>query len=287
MLNRAYIKHLPRIFGGPVLTELADRGRSRAMLGILRESGIRASLRSDATNGEAFEAAYAAMLEQYRGEYIFKNVVAEQILLARHSLSEATLLCELRAGMAKADVVILNGTSTVYEIKTDQDSIDRLASQLTWYRQIFDRIEVVSGPQHVKRLTEFLPDDVGLLVLTPELEIQRVCEGESHCAALDPATMFDTLRRDEYVSAIISCYGSAPDVPSSLMYQACREMFVNLSPGVAHERFVAALRRRQSPGLAELVHRAPPSLRVACLATDLSARRRSRLATTFAEPLAA
>lgn len=47
------------------------------------------------------------------------NVIANKILLGKHSLNTSHMLSEFRVGYNKADVVIINGTSSVYEIKSE------------------------------------------------------------------------------------------------------------------------------------------------------------------------
>ena len=64
--------------------------------------------------------------KDYRHEFIYKSVIAHKILLGRHSLNTAVLLNEFRVGDCKADVVVINGTSNVYEIKSERDSLCRL-----------------------------------------------------------------------------------------------------------------------------------------------------------------
>ncbi|MEI9986083.1 MAG: sce7726 family protein [Aliidongia sp.] len=54
--------------------------------------------------------------------------VTQKILMGKHSLRTASMLNEFRAGSCKADLVILNGTATVYEIKSERDSLTRLAN---------------------------------------------------------------------------------------------------------------------------------------------------------------
>ena len=47
---------------------------------------------------------------------------------------------EIRSVKSRGDVAILNGTSTVYEIKSHYDSFDRLDGQLADYKRVFDHI---------------------------------------------------------------------------------------------------------------------------------------------------
>lgn len=65
---------------------------------------------------------------------------------------------------ARADVVVLNGRIEGYEIKSDVDSLVRLAHQSTAYEAICDRVWLVTTERFAERATETLPSWWGLLV---------------------------------------------------------------------------------------------------------------------------
>ena len=70
-----------------------------------------------------FDFFYNLLFSSYRCEYVYKNAIATKLYLGgHHSLQHSLLTNELRIGQSRADVVILNGTSTVYEIKSEYDS---------------------------------------------------------------------------------------------------------------------------------------------------------------------
>ena len=72
------------------------------------------------------DSLYSEFKKNYKCEYVYKNTIVNKILLGRHSLNTSTLISELNVGKSKADIVIFNGTSTVYEIKTELDSLNVL-----------------------------------------------------------------------------------------------------------------------------------------------------------------
>ena len=67
---------------------------------------------------------YQLLLAHYRCEYVYKNSVATSLFLNGHNPKDAYLTSEFRSAQSRADVVILNGTSTIYEIKTEYDSLE-------------------------------------------------------------------------------------------------------------------------------------------------------------------
>jgi hypothetical protein len=56
-----------------------------------------------------------------RDKYVYKAALTQRVLMGKHSLRTACMLSEFRVGDRKADITILNGTTTVYEIKSDRD----------------------------------------------------------------------------------------------------------------------------------------------------------------------
>ena len=56
-----------------------------------------------------------------------------------HIPQNSTLINEFRVCNSKADIAIINGKSTVYEIKSKYDSLDRLESQIADYKKVFDK----------------------------------------------------------------------------------------------------------------------------------------------------
>ncbi|WP_341709169.1 sce7726 family protein, partial [Halopseudomonas sp.] len=118
-------------------------------------------LKGSFTVAEVIECAYSDISSRHRGEYFYKNTVAERILLGRHSINTATVLSEFRVGRSKADCVVLNGSATCYEIKSDFDNLDRLPEQLSFYRKIFDRTYVVVGKAHLEKVQEVCWSDIG------------------------------------------------------------------------------------------------------------------------------
>ena len=166
-----YPHHLARLFS-PTKLRAFSRGETDIVSGIYGVAGYGDKLGDCTTFGDAFRMAYDVLCEEYRSEYVFKNALAQRLLLERHTLDEAVLLTELRVGVAKADAVILNGTSTVYEIKTALDNLDRLPSQLESYTQVFDRVNVVTVDTMVESVMAIAPPRVGVMVLGTDLNLE-------------------------------------------------------------------------------------------------------------------
>jgi hypothetical protein len=104
----------------------------------VRQTQLFASLPTSECVHALFDAAFQLLKRQgCRDEYVYKAALVQKILLGRHSLQTASMLNEFRVGGCKADLAILNGTATVYEVKSERDSLARLQRQIAAYTTVF------------------------------------------------------------------------------------------------------------------------------------------------------
>jgi hypothetical protein len=281
---------LSRAFSPACIESLMDFGQSSYLSELLDSSKLMQDVKLDGTVGEFFESLYACLGKAYRGEYVYKNAIANKILLGRHSLNSAHMLTEFRVANCKADVVILNGTSTVYEIKSKYDSLDRLNNQVAAYSEIFDRINVITAPVHLEKASRILPGNVGIMLLTPKYTIKEIRGAASGKANVNPRVIFDSLRAKEYKAIIHRVFGAIPDVPNTQIYRECRELFCTLTPQRAHDEMVIELSHRdKSAAFKEHVRSAPQSLKAYALSSSRvnrkSAKRFNKMLTSSASSM--
>lgn len=231
------------------------------------------------------DEVFGMLVEHYRCEYVFKNAIATDILMDFHSPEKARLLSEFRSGSCRADAVIVNGTSSVYEVKTDLDSLGKLQKQLNSYRSIFDKIYVVASSSMCDKVAALIDDDVGIFSFTDNAQLKSIRKSASHKELVSPSQIFDCMRRDEYVGAITKHFGQAPTVPNTQIYTECKKLFCELSPIAAHAAMVHALKRRTEISSAwHLVGKVPSSLTYLCLTTTGSPKMLSSLERALLSP---
>jgi hypothetical protein len=219
-----------------------------------------------------FDFFYRLLFEKYRCEYVYKNAIATKLFLSRHSLQNSFMTDELRSASSRADVAILNGTSTIYEIKTKYDSFDRLEAQLLDYRRIFDCINIVTTETKANTAIRSIDSTVGIIILRENGILSTLREPISNRHNTDPGSIFDCMRRAEFCSAVIEAFGFVPQVPNSRLYREARQMFCSLPPAEAHDLMVRQVKRRgKKKPFVDLVSRAPISLKHACLTFTKSA----------------
>lgn len=260
-IDPKYLPALGRLFTPIVMDSLEQKGYSPYLAEVCVNSGLVEKLDSSETLGQFFDRVYHLLFKIYRNEYIYKNVIANKILHGKHSLNTSHMLTEFRVGKNKADVVILNGTTIVYEIKSQYDSFTRIEKQLHSYFEIFDYVNVITSHFHAKKLDTILPEKAGILVLTDRNTISTIREPKSNKENINPAILFDSLRKSEYIRIIEKYYGTIPDVPNTQIYRACKKLYCEIPPVYSQELAVQILKgRNNSKILGDFIEKAPSSV---------------------------
>jgi hypothetical protein len=244
IIDKKFLPSLSRIFTPIVIDKLTQNGFSPYLLEICKNSGFIDKIDKSLTLGSFFDMVYNSLFKYYRNAYIYKNVIANKILLGKHSLNTSHMLSEFRVGFNKADVVIINGTSSVYEIKSEYDTLNRLDGQINAYREIFDFINVISSFSQVDKLCSVLPEKIGIMILTERNTISTVREASSNKVNFNPSKLFGSLRKDEYTSIIKKYYGELPNVPNTMIFDVCKGLFCQIPVEMAHDLAFEQLKKR-------------------------------------------
>ncbi len=201
------------------------------------------------TYNDFFNHLYKSLLRDYRNEFVYKNEIVRKIVLGKHSLNTTTIINEFRIGKSIADLVMLNGTSIVYEIKTEYDSTERLLSQINEYRKSFLNVVIVTHysvvDKYEKFLTKYTLSNIGLLVLSSRNtlnEIRKPIEDSSH---LDNTYMFKCLRKEEYLDLINKYFGFSPDVPNTKIFRECLALAKTIEKKYFHKCMFGYLKNRK------------------------------------------
>ncbi len=274
---------LARFFSSGVLRELARTGHSPIASRLSSQHHLLDAYDTEMTVGEFYDAIFDRLIREYRHEYIYKNAIAEKILLGKHSLNTASMLTEFRSDNCMADAVVLNGTSHVYEIKSEMDSFERIDRQLDAYRKVFDFITVITTERLYQAVAARVPQEIGVMVLAEGKYQFKVneCRREagSNKKNVDPAVIFNSLQRQEYLKIIKDFFGeSLSHVPNTLIHGEAKKFFERLSPEIAHDSMVEVLKtRKQTTRLADFIMKVPHSLKAASLSVRLTNLERTRL----------
>ena len=196
------------------------------------------------TVGDFYKYIYNVLMSSYRNEYVYKNLIINKILLGRHSLKTATILNEFRIGKSIADLVLLNGTSKVYEIKTELDSQYRLESQLADYQKVFEHIYIVTHVSLADKFAQLTNDKIGILALTHNKTLSVVREAQKCTDYLDSSVIIKCLRKQEYTNIIKQFFGEVPVTKQVDYYSVCKEWFEKIPTEMLHNMMVIELKKR-------------------------------------------
>lgn len=240
---------------------MAHSGRSPMFARLVVEGNLLTDFRGG-TVGSFFEYAFAQLKETAnRHEYVYKAAITEKVLLGTHSLRTASMLTEFRVGPCKADVVILNGTGTVYEIKSERDSLSRLSRQLDAYRGVFPVVNVIVGEQHTDEVIASVSSDVGVMQLSDRYRISTIRTPSSNVDHLSSASILESMTMKEAELVLRELGTAIPEVPNTRRYAALSDAFAQISPIAAHAAMVSILKRTRSLlPISELVEALPKSL---------------------------
>lgn len=276
-----------RIFSATVLRELSRRGASPLFSRLVKEAGIEDWVPPGDPVCALFDEVFAALERQHRNEYVFRAALTHKILLGVHSLKTATMLGEFRVGGCKADVVVLNGTSTVYEIKSERDKLDRLRKQTDSYLRVFARVNVITVDAHLSQVHEHVEPDVGILVLTRRGQISTVREPTEDLGRIMPEVAFASLQLHESRRVLELLGVPVPEVPNTQLYAVQQSLFSKLDGASLHAAMLDTLKRtRSNQPLSSLLDAVPRSLQPATLTTPMRRGDHARLVAALNTPVA-
>lgn len=278
---------LSRLFSVAVVRDFGKRARSPLFARLIKQTRLIRNVSPDLTVGTTLDQAFKLLKNSaFRSDYVYRSAITQKILLGRHNLNTATLLNEVRAGSCKADVVVLNRTSTAYEIKSERDSLVRLKKQTESYRQVFATVNVVVSKSHLSSVLQLIADDVGVIALSERFTFQTIREAQNLPERLKPTMVLDLLRFDEVIEILHRLGREAPEVPNTMIRSEFRRIFDTLDPIVVHEEMVKTLRgSRSQANLASFISSIPASVRAASLAANPSFQDRLRFKEAVDTPL--
>ena len=273
---------LLQLFRGPILERIAHGTHRPVFHELIDYFSFESAPPISAKLSEWYPYLYDVLLEKYRCEYVYKNSIAQQLYLLEHPNPKKALLTdEFNIGQSRADVVVINDTSTVYEIKSEFDSFSRLEAQLLDYSRVFDKIYLVTTEHKYKEFSK-INSSIGFYVMDDDGSLHRIKEAPSNKHNTDPGAIFSCMRKTEYIPAIKEIFGYVPDVPNGIIWRECYNIFKDLSPEEAHRLLVSyTVRRSAKKPFMDFINDVPESLLYTCLASN----RHKRIVPRFMEAL--
>lgn len=267
--NIETLRQLSRLFSPPVFKKIVAENNTSSFNKEIEPRLKNSSKKS--SNGALIKTFYRTLEKKYRCEYIYKNTLFNTIL-KEYGLKSTLTLNEFKIGKSIADLVLLNGTAKVYEIKTELDSLDKLEKQIEDYLKFADKIEIVADETHVAQLQEACKDTtIGIVLLSKNNKLIRIKEAEASAQFFDFDTLFKVLRKQEYLDLTMRNFNYIPDVPNTRIYRCCYELLSAVDVVEFQKQVVAKLKERSIQNPKKLMSRkTPKELKYICNSLDLT-----------------
>ena len=247
---------------------------------IINNKNLRSNVNT-ASIDDIYSSAFEFLSRNYRNEYVYKNLIARKILRSKHSLQSSVLLSEFRVGQNKADLVLLNGCSTCYEIKTEYDSLNRLEDQLQSYIQLFEKVYVVCPSSLQVDVEAIIPHSVGIIVLTDNNTLRTIKDAISN-NIFDISLMMKSLRKEEYLDIAENIYGLKIDVPNTQVFDLCFKILNKSDRAVVNNLFLKTLKKYRKNNI-EAINTLPSPLTNALISFKFNKNDIKNLISFFSE----
>lgn len=270
-LDSMQLAAISKLFSANVLQEMTLKGRFDGFASLVKDTSLANSIDNEILVADFYEIMFNKLKKiKNRQEYVYKSAIVQKVLLGKHSLKTSSLLSEFRVENCKADIAVLNGTSTVYEVKSERDKLTRLDRQIAAYSKFFASVNVIVGENHLDAVKLTVPRGVGIMTLSKNFTICIEREADNNPGRTCPSTIFDSIRKDESIKILNAIGVSIPDVPNSRLYMEMRRLFSLQDPESIHYHMVRVLREtRDLSFLYSEIKKVPKSLHAAVLSMPL------------------
>ncbi|MEE1899566.1 sce7726 family protein [Flavobacterium rakeshii] len=191
---------------------------------------------------------YKQLCKQYKNEYIYKNTFINDYLISKYGLKDSIVINEFKVGNSIADLVLFNGTSKAFEIKTELDNKKRLPGQLEDYQNIFKECYVVV-PESLANSYVNLNENIGIIIMminkSGGLKMEQIKSPKiNNDISVD--TLMRTLRTNEYKAIVKNYYGYLPTMNSFNMFETSTELIKDIPKENLHDLFIKQMKKRKS-----------------------------------------
>lgn len=227
---------------------------------------------------------YNALRKDYRCEYIYKNELINEFILKQYGTKNTVVINEFKVGNSVADIVLFNGTSRAFEIKSELDSEKRLNQQLSSYTKIFKECYIVTHESLIEKYLN-INSNIGVIAIIKYgksfkmEEIRKACITEE----IDPNILIRSLRTNEYKNIITSYFGGLPNVNNFQMFEECASLMKEIPNEELNCLFINELKNRKSN--TQLLKTFYKEIRQLCLSLKISQTEYAVLNTKLCQPI--
>ncbi|MCF8302728.1 MAG: sce7726 family protein [Bacteroidales bacterium] len=226
---------------------------------------------------------YKILEKHYKNEYILKNSFLNEWLIKELGKTNSQVFNEFKIGNAIADLVMFNGTSKVFEIKTELDSGKRLTSQIKYYKKVFNQIYLIVPSSKIHQYQDH-DSNVGIITFDENsISSFRVIRESETNLNIDFETIMGILHTTEYKRIVEEHFGKLPKMTSFSQYSICKELISKISPVELSLYFNELMKKRNS--CTALSTRNHKEFNQLSLALKMTQQKRKDMINSLKEPI--
>lgn len=187
------------------------------------------------SNLAAIKYVYSLLAKSHQNEFFFKNTIFNHFVTDEEIKNGTypSIQNEMPVAASITDLILTekDKPSEVFEIKSECDSFDRLASQLPDYYKVFRKVSLVTGEKLFDKAKQRFGDTaIGLYVIDSKGEFYKERDPEERHDLISKREIFRCLRKPEYLKILNEHYDRVPTFKESPMtnYNDLCEMFCKL-----------------------------------------------------------
>lgn len=188
---------------------------------------------------------YGILEKNYINEYVVKNSYLTEVLIPEVKHHGAVIHNEFRVGKSIADLAMFNGTSKVFEIKTEFDSDNRLELQLESYGRIFNEVYLIIPESKVSYYNK-VRSSIGLITYNvknaKDFAVIRQAELNGQ---IEVDAVMDILHTNEYKSIVKDYFGALPNMTSFNQFELSKQLFFKMPITEVNRLFIFYMKKRK------------------------------------------
>lgn len=229
-----------------------------------------------ATYFELLKKSYSLISKYYRCEYVYKNELVK-LLLKKYGTQNSVYFSEFRVGNSIADIVMFNGESKAFEIKTEYDTPRRLDKQMEDYKRFFDKCYLVVPKDRLEEYYNIVESTTGIITMSRNhgcIVLQEIKSARQN-ERFEPEVLMSCLRTDEYKRITLSLGVSLDGVAGYDIFTFCYNAIAHADSDKVREFFLREVKKRKNN--TSLLRKYPMSIRQMMLSLNLSEEKANKL----------
>lgn len=225
---------------------------------------------------ELLKKSYSLISKYYRCEYVYKNELIK-LLLKKYGTRNSVYFNEFKVGNSIADMVMFNGESKAFEIKTEYDTPRRLDKQMEDYKRFFDKCYIVIPENRLEEYNNIVESSTGIITMNQEngrvllKEVRLAYQNER----FEPEALMSCLRTDEYKNIVLSLGVSLDGVAGYDIFKFCYNVILQADTDTLRRLFLCEVKKRKNN--TSLLRKYPMSIRQMMLSLNLPENKANKL----------